>query len=162
AVVVAPAPPRLGMLRWLVERATPEMGAHIESVAGALRTAGALVSDVSPPPAHDRIHQAGNTVQRAEAATYHATLFERHAAEYGRTISAVDYLAAQEIRRASREEMAPIAARYDALLLPTAGAPTPRGLGSTGDPYFCIPWSSTGMPAIALPSGVDAAGLPLS
>ena len=172
AVVVAPAPPRLGMLRWLVERATPEMGAHIESVAGALRTAGALVSDVSPPPAHDRIHQAGNTVQRAEAATYHATLFERHAAEYGprmrealeygRTISAVDYLAAQEIRRAFRDEMAPIAARYDALLLPTAGAPAPRGLGSTGDPYFCIPWSSTGMPAIALPSGVDAAGLPLS
>jgi Asp-tRNA(Asn)/Glu-tRNA(Gln) amidotransferase A subunit family amidase len=58
--------------------------------------------------------------------------------------------------------MAPIAARYDGLLLPTAGTPAPRGLGSTGDPYFCAPWSFSGMPAIALPSGVDGTGLPLS
>ena len=109
---------------------------------------------------------------RAEAATYHAPLFETHASEYpprireaiqqGRAVSAVDYLAAQHARRVFRQEMAAIAARYDALLLPTVGAPAPRGLGSTGDPYFCAPWSFAGMPAIALPSGVDAAGLPLS
>ncbi len=172
AAVARPAPPRLGVLRWLVERATPEMGTHMESVARAFRSAGALVSDVAPPPSHGRIHEAGNRVARVEAAAYHAPLFEKHADEYppkvrdaiheGRTISAVDYLTAQQTRRLFREEMAPIAARYDALLLPTAGTPAPRGLGSTGDPYFCAPWSFAGMPAIALPSGVDAAGLPLS
>jgi Asp-tRNA(Asn)/Glu-tRNA(Gln) amidotransferase A subunit family amidase len=58
--------------------------------------------------------------------------------------------------------MSAIAGHYDALLLPTVGAPAPHGLGSTGDPYFCAPWSFAGMPAIALPTGVDAAGLPLS
>lgn len=172
AAVAEPAPPRLGVLRWLVDRATPEMAAHIESTAHLFRSAGALVRDVSPPRAHARIHEAGNTVCRAEAAAYHAPLFDEHADEYpprvreaiqyGRTISAVDYLGAQQVRRVFREEMALIAARYDALLLPTAGAPAPHGLGSTGDPYFCAPWSSAGMPAIALPSGVDAAGLPLS
>src|SRR5262249_5654912 len=65
-------------------------------------------------------------------------------------------------RRAFRAEMAPIAGSYDALLLPTAPGPAPKGLGSTGDPYFCAPWSFAGMPAIALPSGLDGTGLPLS
>ncbi len=172
ATVAHPVAPRLGILRWLVERATPEMAAHVEATARAFRSGGALVSDVEPLPAYTRIHEAGNTVVRAEAAAYHAPLFEMHADLYppkiraaieeGRRISALDYLAAQRERRAFQEEMAPIAARYDALLLPTAGAPAPRGLGSTGDPYFCAPWSFSGMPAIALPSGLDGTGLPLS
>ena len=58
--------------------------------------------------------------------------------------------------------MAPIALRYDALLTPTAPGPAPRGLESTGDPYFCAPWSHAGMPSIALPSGIAREGLPLS
>lgn len=84
------------------------------------------------------------------------------ALEQGGHVLAVDYLAAQRERRVFREEMVAIVARYDALVLPTADAPAPRGLGSTGDPYFCAPWSFSGLPAIALPSGVDAGGLPLS
>ena len=172
AAVARPVPPRLGVLRRLVERATPEMGTHLEAVVRMLRSAGALVSDVDLPPSFANLHEAGNRVARAEAAAYHAPLFARHADEYpprireaieqGRTISAVEYLAAQQTRRVFRQEMAPIAARYDALLLPTAPAPAPRGLQSTGDPYFCAPWSFAGMPAIALPSGLDGAGLPLS
>ena len=172
AAVARPVPPRLGVLRRLVERATPEMGTHIETIVGVFRSAGALVSDVDPPPSYADIHEAGNRVARAEAAAYHAPLFAKYAEEYpprireairqGGTISAVDYLAAQHTRRVFREEMAAIAARYDALVLPTAPAPAPRGLGSTGDPYFCAPWSFAGMPAIALPSGLNGAGLPLS
>jgi Asp-tRNA(Asn)/Glu-tRNA(Gln) amidotransferase A subunit family amidase len=172
AAVTRAAPPRLGVLRRIVERATHAIGTHIESIVGALRSAGALVSDVEPPPSYADIHEAGNRVARAEAAAYHGPLYAKHADEYpprireaireGRAISAVDYLAAQDARRAFREEMAPIAARYDALLVPTAAAPAPRGLDSTGDPYFCAPWSFAGMPAVALPSGLDPAGLPLS
>jgi Asp-tRNA(Asn)/Glu-tRNA(Gln) amidotransferase A subunit family amidase len=170
--VTHPPAPRIGVLRSLVDRATPEMGAHVEAVARAWQSAGALVADVELPPSSARIHQAGNTVVRAEAAAYHAPLFDAHGPEYppgireaieeGRRIAAVDYLAAQHERRVFRAEMAVIAARYDALLLPTVAAPAPRGLHSTGDPYFCAPWSFAGMPAIALPSGMDATGLPLS
>ena len=172
AAVGSVVAPRLGVLRQLVERATPELASHIESIVGAFRSAGALVSDVVLPPSYAHIHEAGNRVARAEAAAHHATLFAKHGDEYppgirdaihqGRTISAVDYLAAQETRRAFRREMAPLAVHYDALLSPTAASAAPRGLGSTGDPYFCAPWSFAGMPAIALPSGVDGAGLPLS
>jgi len=167
-----PVTPRLGVLRALLDRATPEMAAHVDAVARAFRAAGALVSDVELPPSYGRVHEAGNRIVRAEAAAHHAPLFAKHADEYppkirealeqGRQVLAVDYLEAQHERRVFREEMGAIAARYDALVLPTAAAPAPRGLGSTGDPYFCAPWSFSGMPAIALPSGIDASGLPLS
>jgi Asp-tRNA(Asn)/Glu-tRNA(Gln) amidotransferase A subunit family amidase len=172
AAVAPPVPPRIGVLRRLAERATDETAAHLDTVIRTLHAAGATVGDVELPPASVRLHEAGNRVVRAEAAAHHASLFARHAGEYpprireaieeGRTIPAVEYLAAQEARRAFRQEMAPIATRYDALLLPTAPAPAPRGLESTGDPYFCAFWSYAGMPAIALPSGLDAAGLPRS
>jgi Asp-tRNA(Asn)/Glu-tRNA(Gln) amidotransferase A subunit family amidase len=166
------APPRVGVLRALLERATPEMAAHIEATARALEKAGAALVDVALPASFTGLHEAGQLVMRAEAAAWHAPLFATHAAEYppkirealegGRAIGAVDYLAAQEARRAFRRDMASLTGAYDALLTPTVGAPAPKGLGSTGDPYFCAPWSFAGLPAIALPSGVDAGGLPLS
>jgi Asp-tRNA(Asn)/Glu-tRNA(Gln) amidotransferase A subunit family amidase len=166
-----PAPPRLGLLRGLLGRATPEVAGHVESVAQAFAAAGATVSDVALPPSFEGLHEAGNTVVRSEAAAWHRPLYERHAAEYpekmrdaieqGRRFSAIDYLAAQVARRCFRDDIAPIATRYDALLSPVAPGPAPKGLSSTGDPYFCAPWSFAGLPAIALPSMLAAAGLPL-
>jgi amidase len=72
------------------------------------------------------------------------------------------FLTAQAHRRRFREEMARVAAPYEALLSPTVAAPAPRGLQSTGDPSVCAPWSVAGMPAIALPTGLPSDGLPLS
>ena len=167
-----PVPPRLGLLRELLPRAAPEVAAHLEAVARALAAAGASVSDVSLPPSFEGLHEAGNTVVRAEAAAWHRPLYERHAAEYpdkvrdaieqGRRFSAIDYLSAQVARRRFRDDMGPIVARHDALLSPVAAGPAPKGLGSTGDPYFCAPWSFAGLPAISLPSGLAADGLPLA
>ena len=53
-------------------------------------------------------------------------------------------------------------AAYDALLSPTAPAPAPEGLASTGDASLCAPWSYAGVPAISLPSGLAPSGLPLA
>ena len=86
----------------------------------------------------------------------------REAIEQGRRFSALDYLTAQIARRRFRDDMGPIVARHDALLSPVAAGPAPKGLDSTGDPYFCAPWSFAGLPAISLPSGLAADGLPLA
>jgi Asp-tRNA(Asn)/Glu-tRNA(Gln) amidotransferase A subunit family amidase len=171
AAVGEPAAPRIGVLAALLARATPEMAKHLEEVARGLEAAGARLGEVALPSAFASIHDVGATVLRAEAAAAHAPLFAAHAAEYpprikelvalGHAISAPQYLAAQAARRQARAEVSAVAARYDALLLPTIGAPAPRGLGSTGDPSFCAPWSFLGMPAITLPTGV-AGGLPLA
>ena len=165
-------PPRIGVLRSLVERALPETAQHLDEVARRLAAAGAHVTDVTLPPSFAGIHDSGQVVMRSEAAAYHAPNFPRLADEYppklrealhqGRELRATDFLAAQAHRRRFREEMVPLALRHDALLTPTAPGPATRGLDSTGDPYFCAPWSHAGMPSIALPSGMAREGLPLS
>ncbi len=170
--VADPAAPRIGVLAALMAQASPEMGKHLEEVTRGLETAGARLVEVALPASFASLLDAGNTVLRAEAAAAHAPLFAAHAREYpprikelvelGGAVSAPRYLAAQATRRQVRGEMAAAASRYDALLLPTVGAPAPRGLASTGDPSFCSPWSFVGMPAITLPTGVDGAGLPLA
>jgi Asp-tRNA(Asn)/Glu-tRNA(Gln) amidotransferase A subunit family amidase len=47
-------------------------------------------------------------------------------------------------------------------MLPVAPSTAPAGLESTGDPAFCAPASTSGLPAIALPSGLGDGRLPLS
>jgi Asp-tRNA(Asn)/Glu-tRNA(Gln) amidotransferase A subunit family amidase len=169
----APERPRLGFLRQLTaERAGAEVTAHLEAVAQALARAGAIIEDVKLPASFDRIHQAGTKILQAEAAAFHAPRFATHAADYrpsiralietGLKVSGVEYLSAQQQRGRFRVDMAPAFERFDALLSPAVGAPAPKGLGSTGDPYFCAPWSFIGMPAISIPSGLAQDGLPLA
>lgn len=170
--LAAPPAPRIAFLSALQERATPEMAAHLETVAAMFRERGATVVEVDLPPSFAAIHDAGRTVMQAEAAAAHQELFAAHGEEYpphirqaveaGQTIPAVSFLLAQEERHRFRAEATALARDYDALLTATAASTAPKGLHATGDPYFCAPWSSAGMPAIALPSGLSGNGLPLS
>jgi Asp-tRNA(Asn)/Glu-tRNA(Gln) amidotransferase A subunit family amidase len=166
------APPRLALPRRLLERAEPALAAHLEAVARRFAEAGAHVAEATLPPSFDELHAAGETLVRAEAAAFHRDLFARHGADYppgirelvtrGLAVAAVDYLAAQATRRRAREELARLLAGHDALLYPVAPGPAPSGLAWTGDAWFCAPASFTGLPSIALPSGLDPGGLPLA
>ncbi len=82
--------------------------------------------------------------------------------ERGREVRAVDY------QRALRQVPAVIEGldelfmeRYDAILTPAALGTAPKGLGATGDPVFCTPWTLLGMPALSLPLMKGENGLPL-
>jgi len=155
-----------------VGRATPELAAHIESVADALSRAGATVSKVELPPSFGEIHDAGLAVLEVEAAAYHEPWFQTNADDYGPEIRSLvqaglrrpstDYVRANRARLAFRDDVMPVLAAHDALLLPTAPGPAPAGLDSTGDGSLCAPWTSAGVPAISLPSGLAASGLPLA
>jgi Asp-tRNA(Asn)/Glu-tRNA(Gln) amidotransferase A subunit family amidase len=111
-------------------------------------------------------------VVQAEAAAFHADRFPAHADRYrekfretlalGAKVAATDYISALRQCRRFRREMEALMPGVDALLTPVAPAPAPRGLASTGDASLCAPWSFAGMPAIALPSGLAAHGLPWS
>ncbi|MBI5628585.1 MAG: hypothetical protein HY953_06680 [Candidatus Rokubacteria bacterium] len=165
--------PRLGVPRQLfLDKASPEVTAHLDGIASALARAGAVVEEVSLPPSAEAIHEAGQLVMRVEAAAYHAPRFARHRDSYrpkirglieaGLGVPGVDYVRAQEIRRRFREEMGALLERVDALLMPVAATTAPKGLSSTGDPGLCAPWSFAGLPAVALPSGLSQDGLPLA
>jgi Asp-tRNA(Asn)/Glu-tRNA(Gln) amidotransferase A subunit family amidase len=57
--------------------------------------------------------------------------------------------------------MEELVAGFEVLLTPSTPSPAPRDLSTTGDPIFQTPWTTCGFPAITLPSGLSAAGLPL-
>src|SRR2546425_12447746 len=165
-------PPRLALAPELLRRASREVAAHVQATADAFARAGATIAEVKLPASFGGIHAAGQTVLEAEAATYHEPRFAKHADQYGPeirrlvetglTISAVTYLGANRARLAFREEVLELLAAHDGLLSPTAPAPAPEGLASTGDASLCAPWSFAGVPAISLPSGLAPSGLPLA
>jgi Asp-tRNA(Asn)/Glu-tRNA(Gln) amidotransferase A subunit family amidase len=164
--------PRLVVGRQLFERAEPALRRHLGAVVEKLTEAGARVTELSLPPAFGEIHAAGQVVLEVEAAAYHQAMFGKYASDYGPgmaemvtrglTRSATEYVHANRSRLAFREAMIPLLEAHDALLSPTAPGPAPAGLGWTGDASLCAPWSSAGVPALSLPTGVDEAGLPLA
>jgi aspartyl-tRNA(Asn)/glutamyl-tRNA(Gln) amidotransferase subunit A len=46
--------------------------------------------------------------------------------------------------------------------MPIAASTAPLGLSSTGSSIFNQPWSVSGFPAMSLPTGLDANGLPFA
>jgi amidase len=93
--------------------------------------------------------------------------------EWGRRISAREYLNALSGLHNTAREIIRALAPYDALLTPTLTRPAPC-LGTRGaipekvadDIYswisFTFPFNSTGQPAISLPNGFSKSGLPLA
>ena len=67
---------------------------------------------------------------------------------------------ARAIRAAFRSEVEPLLRDVDALLSPVAPGPAPLRSEGTGDFMLCAPWSFAGLPSIAIPTGLDDAGLP--
>ncbi|MBI3328528.1 MAG: hypothetical protein HYZ81_17730 [Nitrospinae bacterium] len=173
AVQQADRPPRLGLVRqFYLERADSELRAHVEGVADQLARAGAAVEEVKLPESFRAVLAAHRIVMHVEAAAVHAELFRTHADMYrpklratletGSLIPGVAYMQAQRVRRQFRHDMAQLFQRVDFLLMPAAPGPAPRDLTTTGDPSFNSPSSFAGVPAITVPSGLNAAGLPLA
>jgi aspartyl-tRNA(Asn)/glutamyl-tRNA(Gln) amidotransferase subunit A len=173
AVQRADRPPRFGLLRqFYLEGADPELRAHTEAVAEQLGRAGATVEEVKLPDSFRAVLSAHRIIMHVEAAAVHAELFRKHADLYrpklratietGTLIPAVNYMQAQRLRRQFRQDMTQLLQRVDFLLAPAATGPAPQGLTSTGDPSFNSPASFSGLPAITMPSGLSAAGLPLA
>jgi aspartyl-tRNA(Asn)/glutamyl-tRNA(Gln) amidotransferase subunit A len=163
--------PRLGLIgEPFLARATPEARSHLDEVARALEARGARVEAVSLPPLMSRAYAAVIAVSRTEVGAIHADSHRRHADAYrpriragielGQCIPADVYLRAQRIRRQARQDLAPLLARYDALVMPSALGPAPDR-STTGDAGFNGPWTGLGVPTVSLPSGLAPDGLPL-
>jgi aspartyl-tRNA(Asn)/glutamyl-tRNA(Gln) amidotransferase subunit A len=163
--------PRLGLVSEpFLGHATAEARAHLEEVGRALGARGARVEEIRLPPLMGRVHSAVITVSRAEAGAMHADWYRRHRDAYrpriragielGQCIPAEVYLRAQRIRRQARQDLAPLLARYDALVMPSAPGPAPDR-STTGDARFNGPWTGLGVPTLSVPTGLAPDGLPL-
>lgn len=168
----AQIPPRLGFVpRLFPRRLHAEMAAMLERAAAAFAGAGALLEEAALPDGFDLTLEAHHIIMTAEGAAFHSRTYPAHLHEYpprlrtlvetGCLIPATAYLDAQRVRAELRQRSLPLFERFDALLVPAAAGPAPEGLDFTGDPSFNAPWTMFGLPAIALPGGRDARGLPL-
>lgn len=173
--------PRIGFLRdYYMDSASDGVRGHVESVLQKLASAGAEIVDVPFPGDPELVLAAHWTVMKVEFAAAHERLFAersdmysphvRGLIEVGQLIPGSSYVQALRIRTTFRRAADAAARGFDALLAPSAGpAPAivageddaPKAVPQTGDHSFQMPWSFSGLPAISIPSGLDADGLPL-
>ncbi|MCC6179807.1 MAG: amidase [Chloroflexi bacterium] len=161
--------PRLALLAEFVQRAEPDVRAHVESVAARLAAAGADIVSRRLPSAYDLFQEVHRLTMQTEAATVHLAWIARNPDDYspkiraqamaGQLVPAWAHLHAQRLRRLLSAEVAAALDGLDGFLAPSVSnlPPTPE---TTGDPSFQSPWSLLGLPAITLPSGVSDDGLP--
>jgi aspartyl-tRNA(Asn)/glutamyl-tRNA(Gln) amidotransferase subunit A len=144
---------------------------NTEEVLARIKKAGAKVEPVKMPESFAVVHDAHRIIMRTEGAAFHQPLYRKHRELYrpklrelielGDLIPGVDYLTACRIKREFRRSMDRVMERYDLLLTPSTSSPAPRGLESTGDAWFQVPWSFSGLPTVSLPSALSQEGLPL-
>jgi Asp-tRNA(Asn)/Glu-tRNA(Gln) amidotransferase A subunit family amidase len=170
---IAPFPaPRIA---WLQPAASPALeesqSTLLASAAARFTEAGAVVESFTLPAEFAALPEIAATLYHAEGAANFSDLVARFPdkasdrlkalVESGLPISATDYIAARAAQLALRAAFTDAIAGFDAVLTTAATGEAPEGLSQTGDPGLCVPWTTLGVPAIALPAGIGPRGLPL-
>ena len=138
-----------------------------------LQKAGYTVRHV--PAFHDieGINRHHTRMVFAEMAVVHASWFKQYETLYrprtaaalreGQTVGAEELTEARQGRATLRHELEALMAqaKIDIWVCPATTEPAPEGLDSTGSPILNLPWTYAGMPAITVPGGHAANGLPL-
>ena len=86
----------------------------------------------------------------------------RSGMEMGMLVPATKYLQAMRLRRQFRQDMVQTVGKVDVILTPATPTPAPKDRNTTGDASFQVPWTSSGLPTVTLPSGLSEAGMPLA
>lgn len=158
-----------------LERATEDGLKHFRATCLRLREAGYLIRSVNAMPDFSAIRERQYLIVAADAYRVHtqAGWFPRfrdlyhpktlELLERGQTVSDDQLAQALTGRDQLREELNYLMDEYqiDLWISPAAPGPAPEGLESTGDPVMNLPWTQVGFPALNLPSGHNAAGLPM-
>jgi aspartyl-tRNA(Asn)/glutamyl-tRNA(Gln) amidotransferase subunit A len=173
---------RLGVPRaYFYEQLDPEVRAAVEAALGVLRDLGASIEEVSFPSAPQALILYP-FLSRPEAASFQERFLRTRPDDYGdvrpnvelgELVLATDYLRAQRLRTAMRQELEALLTRVDALITPTTRTTAhPIGQPFTqveGRPItvfnlyvgLTVPFDLTGSPALSVPCGFSSEGLPI-
>ena len=166
------AAPRIGVLRqFFYDHADAETRRHTDGIVERLAEAGAAVEELPLPPSMDTAIEDQQIIMAVEGSSFHEPMYRQQAMDYqpgiramiqrGLDTDAVTYSRAMERRRQFITDMRQLARRVDVLLTPSTPTPSLPDLTNTGNTMFQGPWTSCGLPAITLPSGLAESGLPL-
>jgi Asp-tRNA(Asn)/Glu-tRNA(Gln) amidotransferase A subunit family amidase len=154
-------------------QASPEGLAAFEKQLMLLEKAGYTVRRVRAMEDIEVINQRHARLVFAEMAQVHSKWFEHYAPLYrprtaaaiseGQEVSAEELLVVRASPAKLRAEVETLMAQagIDVWVCPSAPGPAPEGIASTGSPLMNLPWTHAGMPAVSLPAGRAANGLPL-
>ncbi|PZA10153.1 amidase [Rhodopseudomonas palustris] len=163
---------RLGMVRppiW--DRVSAEQNQAFEAALEKLRRAGASVEPLALPERYWQGFEAAEIILAAEA----AAIFDALVTQYpeltspqlkelvaaGNAISAPRYIWARQLQASLQQELPQHLSGLDGILTVPAPGEAPEGLTYTGDASFCALWTMLGVPALTMPIGRSARGLPL-
>jgi aspartyl-tRNA(Asn)/glutamyl-tRNA(Gln) amidotransferase subunit A len=161
----------------------PEVATAMRAAVRVFEGLGARVDEVRLPDPQILVDVV-NVLARSESAAVHARILReqphalqpavRFRLEIGLHISAFDYLQAARLRaRLTRAFVGEVFAGVDALVVPTIPEPAPAltevKAGTTAEVVrrmgrfsrLTRPWNGLGLPALNVPCGFSAAGLPV-
>jgi aspartyl-tRNA(Asn)/glutamyl-tRNA(Gln) amidotransferase subunit A len=173
---------RIGVPRsYFFDRVDREVLGAVGVAIGVLRELGAVVDDVDFPGA-PRALVLFPFLSRPEAASFQGEFLRTRGEDYGdvrwnvelgELILATDYIRAQRLRTAMRQELDGVFEQVDALVTPSTrtvahpiGKPWSEVDGQPIDPFDLAvgptaPFTLTGSPALSVPCGFNSEGLPI-
>lgn len=166
----------LGLPKAAFEDIDPEVESAVRAGVERLIGAGATTLDLDTPgePDFTGANAGGMVTSRCEAATFHKFIDTdrdlywpevRDQLNAADDVLATEYLQAQRYRAWMRERMVKVFEGVDALVMPTVPVLAPPV--EDADDYLtilsrnAILWSFVGFPAISVPAGKSASGLPI-
>ena len=170
--VLAPGAPQGDATRVAVMPTPHDAEADGDERAALEAAAAALgATEVEWPAAWDGLTEAQVAVQAREAALTLGPLRAEHEAQMsasllgllaeGDAVTPAAHAAALALARVAAAALPAVMRDVDALLVPAVRGEAPEGLDSTGDPLFCRAWTLLGVPAVAVPAGRGAHGMPV-
>ena len=155
--------------------ANPETLAAVEKGLTVLEGLGAHLEEVTIPSL-DYVRAANSVIMLSEAFAFHEKNLKSRANEFGEMVrarfriggllTASDYVQAQRVRKLFNRELAQAFQKVDFLVTPTMTQPAAafEGYDATSTvlgPSFTAPFNLSGLPAISVPGGFTASGLPI-